>query len=285
MTDQTAISSFTGQKKHNLKKLPDLPGFNQSFFTTANTLWYNYAINWLPNRKKPLVFLPCANANKTRKKFGKKMFSHSTTHQFLSAITRCDDFEKVVASEPLTIVPYALEGQHPDYNVPTEDLTIQDEAEFTIRLANWLNIVKRKQPKRKYVYYIGGTHHYFILQQANEKAKRPFKIIYEIPEGGVKGYSSSAKHFKEVITNLEEKGVKPELKPVSLDKHIKSRGRYTNRKFWEYINVIKNVNPRKKNPIFQNERMSVALRTEYYDGFLEMYPTNAIKTMKEGKVY
>ena len=213
------------------------------------------------------------------------MFSHSTTHQFLSAITRCDDFEKVVASEPLTIVPYALEGQHPDYNVPTEDLTIQDESEFTIRLANWLNIVKRKQPKRKYVYYIGGIHHYFILQQANEKARKPFKIIYEIPEGGVKGYSSSANYFKEVITNLESKGVKPELKPVSLDKLIRGRGRYANRKFWEYINVIKNINTSKKNPIFQNEKMPVALKNEYYEGFLQMYPTNAIKTMKEGKVY
>jgi predicted RNA-binding protein len=235
--------------------------------------------------KKPLVFLPCANANKTRAKYGKKMFSHSTTHQFLSAITRCDDFERVVASEPLTIVPYALEGQHPDYNVPPDDLTIQDEAEFTIRLANWLNIVKRKQPRRKYIYYIGGTHHYFILQQANEKARKPFKIIYEIPEGGVKGYSSSAKHFKEVITNLEEKGVKPELKPVSLEKHIKSRGRYTNRKFWEYITVIKNINTSKKNPIFQDEKMPVALRTEYYEGFLQMYPANAIKSMKEGKIH
>lgn len=106
----------------------------------------------------------------------KKMFSHSTTHQFLSAITRCEDFERVVISEPLTIVPYALEGQHPDYNVPTEDLTIQDEVAFTIRLGNWLNIVKRKQPKRKYIYYIGGTHHYFVLKQTLEKARKPFKL-------------------------------------------------------------------------------------------------------------
>ena len=105
----------------------------------------------------------------------------------------------------------------------------------------------------------------------------------EIPEGGVKSYSSSANYFKDVIVNLEKNGVKPELKPASLEKHIKSRGRYTNRKFWEYINVIKNINSSKKNPIFQNEKMPVALKKEYYEGFLQMYPMNAIKTMKEGK--
>jgi len=170
MSHQTKI---TGQKKHNLKKKPDTPGFNQSFFTVANTLWYNYAVNWLPHKKKPLLCLPCANANKTRAKYGKKMFSHSTTHQFLSAITRCENFE----SE------------------------------------------------------------------------------------------------------------KPELKPVSLEKHIKARGRYTNRKFWEYINVIKKINTSKKNPIFQSEKMPVALKNQYFEGFLPMYPMDAIKTMKEGKVY
>lgn len=282
MSHQTKISE---QKRHNLKKKSDSPGFNQSFFTVANTSWYNYAVNWLPNKRKPLICLPCANANKTRAKYGKKMFSHSTTHQFLSAITRCEDFEKVVISEPLTIVPYALEGQHPDYNVPTEDLTIQDEAEFTIRLANWLNIVKRKQPNRKYIYYIGGTHHYFILKQALERARKPFKLIYEIPAGGVKGYSDSAKYFKDAVLNLENKGIKPELKPVSLEKHIKARGRYTNRKFWEYINVIKNINSSKKHPVFQNEKMPVSLRNQYFEGFLPMYPMDAIKKMKEGKIY
>ena len=164
-------------------------------------------------------------------------------------------------------------------------MTIQDEAEFTIRLANWLNIVKRKQPKRKYLYYIGGTHHYFILKQALERARKPFKIIYEIPKGGVKDYSTSAKYFKDVVLNLENYGIKPELKPVSLENHIKARGRYTNRKFWEYISVIKKINSSKKNPIFKNERMPVALKKQYFEGFLPMYPMDAIKTMKEGKVY
>ena len=282
MSYQTKI---TGQKKHNLKKKPEMPGFNQSFFTVANTMWYNYAVNWLPNKKKPLICLPCANANKTRAKYGKKMFSHSTTHQFLSSITRCEDFERVVLSEPLTIVPYALEGQHPDYNVPPEDLTIQDEAEFTIRLANWLNIVKRKQPKRKYIYYIGGTHHYFILRQALERSRKPFKLIYEVPEGVVKGYSSSAKLFKEVVFNLERDGIRPNLKEISLEKHIKARGRYSNRKFWQYIQILHNISSSKKNPVFQSEKMPVAHKKQYFEGFLKMYPMDAIKKMKEGEAY
>lgn len=241
-------------------------------------------MNWLPPKKKPLIFLPCANADKTRKKYGKKMFSHSTTHQFLSVITRCDDFEKVVISEPLTIVPYALEGQHPDYNVSTEDLTIQDEVAFTIRLANWLNIVKRKQPKRKYIYYIGGTHHYFILKQTLERARYPFKLIYEVPEGGVTGYSASAKHFKEVILSLENNGVKPELRHVSLEKHFKNRGRYTKRRFWEYINIIKRINKSKQHPTFKSEKMPIASKSQYFEGFSSMLPTDAVQTMKEGGV-
>ena len=282
MTYQTKV---TGPKKHGLKKKPDSPGFNQSFFTTPNILWYYYAVNWLPHKNKPLICLPCASAKKTRAKYGKKMFSHSTTHQFLSAITRCEDFEKVVISEPLTIVPYALEGQHPDYNVPTEDLTIQDEVAFNIRLANWLNIVKRKQPKRKYIYYIGGTHHYFVLKQTLEKARKPFKLIYEIPEGGVKGYASAAKSFKEVVMNLENKNIKPKLKPVSLEKFLNSRGRYTNRKYWEYIKVIKKISLSKKNPVFQSEKMPVAKKSQCSEGFSELYATNVIQRMKEGEVY
>lgn len=268
----------TGLKHHKCQK-----GFNQSFFTTKNTIWYNYVLHWLPNKRKPLVFLPCASAKKTREKFGKKMFSHSTTHQFLSEITRCKDFEQVVLSEPLTIVPYKLEGQHPDYNVPPEDLTIQDEEEFMIRLSNWLNIVKRRQPKRKFVYYIGATHHYFILREANRKALRPFKIIYKIPEGGTRGYGKAAKVFKQEILDLESNGIKPRLTPPDLKKHIESRGRYTNRKFWEYIHVIQKKGRSKKSPKFQEENMPVASKKEYFRGFVEKSPPEALKHVLKAK--
>jgi hypothetical protein len=277
--NQKKIYDFNKKQsyKNSLKKLSEKPGFNQSFFTTKNIYWYNYAINWLPNKKKPLVFLPCANADKTRKEFGKKMFSHSTTHQFLSEITRCNSFERVVISEPLTIVPYALEGQHPDYNIPPQDLSIQSEYEFIIRLANWLNIVKRKQIKRKYIYYIGSTHHYFVLKFANKIAKNPFKIIYEIPAGGTKSYGTSAKFFKQVIIDLEENSVKPILKKISLEKHIKSRNRYTNKQFWEYINTLKNISKNRLKPQFTDNAIPVASQDEYYQGFSQIYPINNIK--------
>jgi hypothetical protein len=267
-------------KNGSIKKKPEEKGFNQSFFTTENTKWYNYVVNWLPNRKKPLVFLPCASAAKTRAKYGKKMFSHSTTHQLMSSVTRCELFEKVVLSEPCTIIPYALEGQHPDYNIPPEDLTIQDEQEFVIRLAFWLILVKNKQPKRKFVYYIGGTHHYFILKLANLKAKNPFKIIYKIPKGGTKNYSPESRTFKEEIMNHLNNGIIPEMIPVSLKKHINSRGRYTNRKFWESINVIKNISRAKTKPIFDEKVLPIANRNEYFQGFLKLYPVNAIKEIK-----
>ena len=109
--------------------------------------------------------------------------------------------------------------------------------------------------------------------------------MYEIPEGGVKGYASSAKYFKEVIMNLENNGIKPELKPASLEKHLNSRGRYTSRKYWEYIKVIKKINSSKKIPVFQSEKMPVVERNQYFEGFSKLYAMDSIKKMKEGVVY
>ena len=263
-----------------LRKKPEQEAFNISFMTTANTEWYHYALNWLPNRKKPLVMLPCAAAYKTREKFGKKKISQSTTHQFLSAITRCLDFEKVIISEPCTIIPYALEDQHPDYNIPPEQLSIQSEQLFIERLSNWLNIVKRKQPNRKYIYYIGATHHYFILHFANEMALRPFRIIYEIPEGGTKGYGKAAQKFKKIINDLEDNKIKPYLKEVSLKDHIKSRGRYTNREFWKEIIISKKINRSKKSPQFKKKAIKITTLRDYYDGFQNLYPIKIIKKIK-----
>jgi len=266
-----------------LQKKEEQKGFNQSFFTTKNTKWYHYAKNWLPNKRKPLVFLPCANAAKTRAKFGKKMFSHSTTHQLLSAVTRCELFERVVLSEPCTIVPYALESQHPDYNIPPEDLTIQDEQEFVIRLESWLKDIKIKQPKRKYIYYIGGAHHYFILTLANIRARKPFKVIYRIPKGGTRNYGPAANEFREEILALERNGTRPFQRPVSFDNFIKARGRYTNRKFWESVNVIQNSARSKLHPVFTREQLPIATREEYREGFLSLYPVNALKEIKQLK--
>ncbi len=85
--------------------------------------------------------------------------------------------------------------------------------------------------------------------------------------------------------DLENKKIKPELKPVSLEKFLNSRGRYTNRKYWEYIKVIKKINLSKKNPIFQSEKMPVAEKKQYFEGFSKLYTIDAIQRMKEGEVY
>lgn len=256
-----------------LRKKPEQEAFNVSFMTPANTRWYHYVLNWLPQESKPLVFLPCAAAYKTREKFGKKKISQSTTHQFLSAITLCTDFEQVIISEPCTIIPYAIEDEHPDYNIPPEDLSIQSEQIFIERLSNWLNIVKRMQPARKYIYYIGATHHYFILYFANEIAMKPFEIIYEIPEGGTKGYGKAAQKFKETINNLEKRNIEPVLKEISIEKHINSRGRYTHRQFWIHITMGHNSQRKNTPPIFKKHQVKVTTREDYITGFETLYPS------------
>ncbi|HDZ18865.1 MAG TPA: hypothetical protein ENI29_11610 [bacterium] len=55
----------------------------------------------------------------------------------------------------------------PDYSLPASDLSIQSERRFLNQLALWLLKVKMFQPERKYVYYCGSTHHYFILNWSN----------------------------------------------------------------------------------------------------------------------
>jgi hypothetical protein len=67
--------------------------------------WFARVVNWLPDQAKPLVFLPCGSAAKTRAKFGKKMISQGLGHQLMSAVTRETAFERVIHSEPLTFIP------------------------------------------------------------------------------------------------------------------------------------------------------------------------------------
>lgn len=67
------------QHKHNLVRQPEQPGFNSSFLTPENDAWFNLMLEWLPDPSKPLVFLPCGSAAKTRAKFGKKFISQGTT--------------------------------------------------------------------------------------------------------------------------------------------------------------------------------------------------------------
>ena len=57
---------------HEIHKLPNKKGFNNSFFTRENMRWFYFVINWMPHPNKPLIFLPCSRGEKTcakRKKY------------------------------------------------------------------------------------------------------------------------------------------------------------------------------------------------------------------------
>ncbi|NMC08137.1 MAG: hypothetical protein GYA24_23225, partial [Candidatus Lokiarchaeota archaeon] len=195
------------------------------------------ALHFLPDPAKPLVCLPCGSAAKTREKFGKKMISQGLGHQLMSAVTREPRFERVILSEPCTIIPYALEGQHPDYNLPPQDLSIQSERIFINQLALWLARVKAAQPERQHVFYIGAIHHYFILHFANETTGRPFHLVREIPARGVRDFAEAAKHFHATILETVATGQAPAQAPASLASLASGRGRYTHRKFWHAVLV------------------------------------------------
>jgi len=256
-------------KKHYIMHQTELAGFNSNFLTPDNMRWFLFVLNWLPDVDEPLVFLPCGSANKTREKFGKKMISQGMCHQFLSAVTRYPGFERVILSEPLTIIPYKLEDHdlRPDYNLPPEDLSIQSERIFINQLALWLAKVKLAQPNRVNVYYIGAVHHYFILYFANQVAGHPFTIIHEIPAGGIKGFGEAAKHFHDIIIKTEETGVASFQEPVSLAKVVKSRGRYTNRKFWREV-IMEQLEGKED---FIQSTEEVTSRDEAINGFIDLY--------------
>lgn len=258
----------------NLKKLPDGESFNNSFMTKSNLIWFNFVIsNWYPDENKPLIALPCGKANKTRNKYGKKMISQGMGHQLLSAITRCDKFERVILSEPLTIIPYSLESHEfrPDYNLPAKDLSIQSEQIFIRQLAFWLILLKNKQKKRKYIYYIGGKHHFFILKFANKLAGEPFKLVFKIPKRGLIDYGPSAKEFKKEILELENNGIMPELEEPNLEKYLKTKGRYTGLPLWKFI-MIEQRNKRKKE--IKNYQIEVTKEKDWEEGFSKLFISN-----------
>lgn len=251
-----------------LNRFNDLPANNASFMSFENIRWFNFIQSWEPNKEKPLILLPCARANKTRtEQDPRKFISNSVSHQFLSAITRNSNFERVILSEPLTIIPYELEGHilRPDYNLPPDELSIQSEWIFMRQLALWLLRVKTVQPSRDYIYYVGAKHHYFILKYSNAIAGSPFKIIYKIPKRGILGYSKAAQEFVLEINNLEENNILPILPEINLEDYLNCRGRYTNKKFWHYILLLQKD---------ERTKLDVCSKSSYQKGFSELYLFN-----------
>jgi hypothetical protein len=253
-------------KRHNLHKLADMGSYNCSFMTVANIRWFNFVImNWLPDAHKPLVFLPCGRANKTRTEADpRKFISRSTTHQFLSKITRNNDLDRIILSEPLTVIPYSIESHQlrKDYDLPCELLSIQSEFIFIRQLALVLSKIKANQSDRKVIFYIGGAHHYFILYYANKMIGSPFQILFEIPPLGIRDYSKSALKFHGVIYDYLADGIVPAQEIPSLKKYLKKRGRYTNQAFWKSILVLQKDN--------QTE-ITICQKSDRITGFSALY--------------
>ena len=254
-------------KMKGIEKTADKQGFNNSFMTTQNIIWFHEVMKWLPDREKPLVFLPCAAARKTRGKNNdlRKFISQSTTHQFLSSITRNKSYERVILSEPLTVIPYALESHplRPDYNLPVKDLSIQSEWLFIHQLALFLLNVKNQQPTRQRVFYTGARHHYFVLYFANKIAEKPFELIYNIASNGIKDYSKVAGELNTALQEFLKTGNLSWTNEVMCFRsYLKSRGRYTDKKFWARIEM------------WQNEDLSevtVCDQEESITGFKQLY--------------
>lgn len=249
---------------------PDTEGFNCSFLTRPNMEWFYFIVNYLPVARYPLVFLPCASGAKTRSKNGRKMISDSSSHQLLSRITRNECFERVILSEPCTIIPYRYEGHpnRPDYNLPVSELSIQSERIFINQLALWLMRVKLAQPWRKYIYYVGATHHYLILKYGNLVAGNPFKIIYVVPKNGLRDYAKAARQLESMIYSIEDRHIEPELEPVDEEKWLASRGRYTNRRFWKEIITWHKEH---SNQDFIEESIKVGDKQDWEQGFSQIY--------------
>lgn len=184
--------------------------FNNDFYSTENQQFYcKILAEYTPPLDKPIVFVPCANANKTRKKYGKKKISESTSHQYLSAITKDSKFEKIIISEPLTVIPYSYEHLMPDYNYPPKmlftsppELIWKDDWQLARRLGIFLYVLKQKQPTRTTIYYIGGKHHARLLEKANDNL---FILSQKLPgKEGIRGYARLAKELVEEIFPSQE---------------------------------------------------------------------------------
>jgi hypothetical protein len=140
------------------------------------------------DKKKEMVFLPCASG----KKMGKKGFSCSTTHQFMSKIAKNPNLEKIVISDALGIVPYNYEPKMPYYNYPPQLLKPEHRKVLVSRTCAFLRNENGYNPKRKEIYYIGGLSHGGIVFDGNSCAGNPYVLHSYISPKGLTGYSEMA---------------------------------------------------------------------------------------------
>jgi hypothetical protein len=247
---------------------------NASFLTLENIQWWLYvSMTYLPPLNQRLFFLPCAGAFKTRGAHGgRKFISESTSHQFLKAIREDPLNEKVILSEPCTVIPYRLEADplRPDYNLPIEFLSVQGEFIFIDRLSHFLLKIKQAQPTRQVVFYFGGSHHYFILHYANLLAGSPFEVVYHVPLNGTKDYAKGSQLFMAQVRAMEAAGVYTIPMPLSIEKELAKRaGRYTHKPFLLALIDAQHIGHCKT--AIKETRVEVTPWSAFQTGFAQVY--------------
>ena len=125
-----------------------------------------------------------------------------------------------------------------------------------------LSEIHNIQPKRKHIYYIGGSHHYFILHYANKMIREPFKIIFKIPKRGIRDFASASKEFNQTIIDCETLGIYPAQEEILLLDYLKKRGRYTNKAFWESILILQKD---------EHSKIDICNKSARNKGFSELY--------------
>lgn len=165
---------------------------NADFFSKENQTYFTHVLQtYRCDPHKPLVFLPCAST---------KPISKSRTHCYLSPLTRDDRFEKVIISEPQSVIPYSMEDLCPNYDFPPKDLTVKDREVYIRRIGIFLAKLAEIRSSR-ILWYIGGQHHLDILREAVEIEKH-FIVIGTVPPKGIRDYHRSAKNLADEILSV-----------------------------------------------------------------------------------
>jgi hypothetical protein len=267
--------------------------FNASFLTLENIRWWHHvSINYSIPFNKEIMFLPCAGGHKTRDKIRtklengfeisyrdpRKFISESMTHNCMKAIRECNNFEKIILSEPLTIIPYSLEQDslRPDYNLPVDFLSVQGEFIFIDRLSQFLLKIKYSQPWRENIFYFGNSHHYLILYYANLLTqniltKPAFNIIAKLPAGGSRSYSKEAEIFIQEIDQMFSSHTFTQTIIPNLSHELKKRGRYSHKPFIESLNEIQWTGKSRNDNSTLNNNIKITDENRYKEGFLALY--------------
>jgi len=182
--------------KKKEKKEKEVVLFNADVDSPINRRFQEKILSdYIPPEEKPIVFVPCSQTK--RGQGGKTGYSNSPSHSFMSPITRDENIEKIVISDALVHVPYKYESQIPDYNYPIGYMSPDQRSMHIAKNAKFLELIKKENPTRKKIYYIGSNAYHDLLVDANKKAGNPFEIESRI--SGTQTLGSKSHELRDVI--------------------------------------------------------------------------------------